>query len=113
MFWVFGLMYFSVGIAMTLDPISRDTLARKYSYYTLTSSRAIIGLFYPWAKNSMRKRRITARTKIALDSENTVTFGPSGRSKRHPIPTRPPQFAHIDDAEKVFHLMQQIQKETS
>ena len=67
----------------------------------------------PLFKPSLRKRRITARTKIVLDPEHTVTFGPSGRSKRHPIPTRPPQFAHIDDAEKVFHLMQQIQKETS
>jgi hypothetical protein len=113
MFWVFGLVHFSIGIAITGYAISRHTLARKYSYYTLTSSRAIIGLSYPWAKPSLRKRRITARTKIVLDPEHTVTFGPSGRSKRHPIPTRPPQFAHIDDAEKVFHLMQQIQKETS
>jgi hypothetical protein len=113
MFWVFGLLHFAVGISLTIYAISRDTVARMYSYYTLTTSRAIIGLSYPWTKNSIRRFRITPRTKVVLDPEHTVTFGPSGRSKRHPIPTRAPQFSRIDDAEKVFHLMQQIQKETS
>ena len=111
-FWLFGTVHFSVGIAVTIYAICRNTVARCYSYYTLTSRRAIIGLSYPWAKPRLRKIRITPSRKISTDHEHTVVFGPPGRSKRHPFPTRAPQFTRIDDAGKVFHLMQQIQKET-
>lgn len=111
-FWMFGLIHFSAGLAMTAYAALRDTLARRYSYYTLTSRRAIIGLSYPWRKPSLRKFRITQKTKITTDHEHTVTFGPPGRSKRHPLPTRAPQFTRIDDVEKLYHLMLQIQKET-
>lgn len=111
-FWMFGLIHFSAGLAMTAYAALRDTLARRYSYYTLTSRRAIIGLSYPWRTPSLRKFRITQNTKVTTDHEHTVTFGPPGRSKRHPLPTKPPQFTRIDDVEKLYHLMLQIQKET-
>lgn len=110
--WLAGTVHFSVGIAVTVYAICRNTVARRYSYYTLTSRRAIIGLSYPWSKPRLRKIRITPKRKISTDHEHTVVFGPAGRSKRHPFPTRAPQFTRIDDAPKVFHLMQQIQKET-
>lgn len=111
-FWLFGLIHFSAGAALVLYGALRDTVARRYSYYTLTNRRAIIGLSYPWAARSLRKFRITPRSKITTDHVHTVVFGPPGRSRRHPIPKRPPQFTRIDDADKVYHLMQQIQKET-
>ncbi|MDG1069167.1 MAG: hypothetical protein P8P40_12450 [Sulfitobacter sp.] len=111
-FWLVGLIHLSVGICLTLYAVFRDTVARRYSYYTLTTRRAIIGLSYPWTKPSLRKIRITPRTKLSTDHEHTVVFGLPGRSKRHPYPTRAPQFSRIDDAEKVYHLMLQIQKET-
>lgn len=111
-FWMFGLFHLSAGLAMTGYAIGRDTLARRHSYYTLTNQRAIIGLSYPWSAPRLRKFRITPSRKISTDFEHTVIFGPPGRSKRHPLPTRAPQFAYIDDAEKVYHLMLQIQKET-
>ncbi|KEJ88757.1 hypothetical protein [Sulfitobacter donghicola] len=111
--WLAGLPHFAVGMALALYAICRDTVARRYSYYTLTNQRAIIGLFYPWRGRSLRKFRITKNTKISTDHEHTVVFGRAGRSKRHPFPTRAPQFSRIDDAEKVYHLMRQIQKEKS
>lgn len=111
--WMFGLIHFSVGIGLTVYSITHDTIARRHSYYTLTSKRAIIGLAYPWMPRTLRKFRITPSTRITNDPEHTVTFGPMGRSKRHPFPKRAPQFARIDDAQKVLHLMQQIQKEPS
>ena len=111
-FWIIGLVHLAAGLAITLYSIFGDTVARRYSYYTLTSRRAIIGLSYPWTKPRLRKFRITPRTKLKTDHEHTVVFGRPGRSKRHPFATRAPQFARIDDAEKVYHLMQQIQKET-
>ena len=112
LFWIPMSFHFFAGLAVTTYAICRNTAARRYSYYTLTSKRAIIGLSYPWAKPRLRKIRITPSRKIFTDHEHTVFFGPPGRSKRHPFPTRAPQFTRIDDAEKVFHLMQQIQKET-
>lgn len=112
-FWVFGLIHFASGIALTFYALGRDTVARRYSYYTLTTQRAIIGLSYPWARPRLRKIRLTKSTRIRTNHEHTVTFGYAGRSKRHPFPTRAPQFSRIDDAEKVFHLMRQIQKEMS
>jgi hypothetical protein len=111
-FWMFGLIHFSAGLCMTIYSLLRDTVARRYSYYTLTSRRAIIGLSYPWRAPSLRKFRLTHTRKISTDHVHTVTFGPPGRSKRHPLPTCAPQFTRIDEAENVYHLMQQIQKET-
>ena len=112
LFWVPMSVHFFIGLTITIYAIFRNTVAHRYSYYTLTSQRAIIGLSYPWAKPRLRKIRITPERKISTDHEHTVVFGPPGRSKRHPFPTRTPQFTRIDDAQKVFHLMQQIQKET-
>ncbi len=111
-FWMFGLIHFSVGACMTAYAVCRDTVARRYSYYTLTSRRAIIGLSYPWAPLRLRKFRLSPTRKITTDHEHTITFGPPGRSKLHPLPKRAPQFTRIDDAERLYHLMQQIQKET-
>jgi len=111
-FWVVGLIFLGVGVVLTAYAVCRNTVARRYSYYTLTSHRAIIGLSYPWAKPRLRKIRITPRRKIRTDHEHTITFGLSGRSKHHPFPTRAPQFTWIDDVDKVYHLILKIQKET-
>lgn len=109
-FWVFGVVHLGVGISLAIYAITRDTVARIYSYYTLTSQCAMSGLCNPWARITLPKFRITPRPKLAPHHEHSVTFGPPGRSKRHPFPTRAPQFTRIDDAGKVYHLMQQIQK---
>lgn len=111
--WLIGLVHFGSGIALTLYAGARDTVARKYSYYTLTSERAIIGLSYPWAEKSLRKTRITKSTRLRQTNDHTVTFGPAGRSKRHPFPLRAPQFTRIDDATKLYDMMRQIQKDTT
>lgn len=113
LFWMIGLIHFGAGAGLALYAVLRDTVARRYSYYTLTNSRAIIGTFYPWADRQMVKKRITPRTKIKLHDGHTLTFGPPRRSKRHPFPLRSPQFTRIDDAEHVLDLMRQIQKDKS
>lgn len=109
--WTIGIIHFTTGLALAAYAVSRDTVARRYSYDTLTSRRAIIGLSYPWTQKSLRKIRITKSTRIRLPNEHTVTFGPPGRSKRHPFPLRAPQFTRIDDAEKLYDQMRQIQKD--
>lgn len=56
----------------------------------------------PYAHKGLRKFRIIPRTKNFFSPQETVTFG-----------TRTPLFTCIDEAEKVFHLMHDIQKETA
>lgn len=113
LFWMLGLIHFGAGAGLAVYAFLRDTVARRYSYYTLTNSRAIIGTSYPWADRQMLKKRITPRTKIKLHDGHTLVFGKPGRSKRHPFPLRSPQFTRIDDAEHVLDLMRQIQKDKS
>lgn len=110
--WMFGLIHFSVGAGLCVYAIMRDTLARRYSHYTLTNQRAIVGVSYPWASRQLVKTRITPRTKVTLEQGHTVLFGPPGCSKRHPFPLRSPQFTRIDDADLVLDLMRKMQKDT-
>lgn len=111
-FWMFGLLHFGVGAGLAIYALLRDTTARRHSFYTLTSQRAIIGTSYPWSVRRLLKKRIKPRTKLTLIHGHTIVFGPPRRSKRHPFPLRSPQFARIDDAEHVLSLMRQIQKDT-
>lgn len=51
----------------------------------------------------------TNTTQITSDH----SFRPPWDSKHHPSPTRARLFTRVDDVGKVYHLMRQIQKDTS
>lgn len=109
---VSGLVHSGVGVTVTAYAALRDTVERRSSYDTLTSGRAIFGLFDPWAARSVSKFRIGKKTTIRMRHGHTAAFGQASRMRHSPFPTPAPQFTRIDDTEKVYHLMQQIQKET-
>jgi hypothetical protein len=85
---------------------------RRRGYTALMSHRAIIWLSYPGAPPNLCKFRITPRTKLRKNQEHTGISRPIGRSKRFQLLMRARRFTRIDHVGKVFHLMQQIQKET-
>ncbi|WP_299412743.1 hypothetical protein [uncultured Sulfitobacter sp.] len=106
------LVPLGIGIAFTCYSVLRDTVARRYSFYTLTNQRAIVGTSYPWSFKRLMITKVTSRTPIHLQRGHTVVFGVPKYSSLYPLPLRRPQFTRIDDAENVLSLMQEIQKDT-
>ena len=118
LFWSFGLIHFSVGIAMIIGPSFWSAFRRRHSWYTLTNARAFIATDMPGFGRRLKSYPITGGAKLEFIDDNppSLIFATQTRQGKN----RPYQvaigFERIMEAREVYKMMRDIQtgdKETN
>ena len=110
-FWSFGLIHFSVGIAMIIGPSFWSAYRRRHSWYTLTNTRAFIATDMKVQGRRLKSYPISRDTPLELidGSPPTIQFATETRQGKN----RPYQvaigFERIIDARDVYEMMRDIQ----
>lgn len=112
-FWMFGLIHFSVGIAIFVRSLLGPTWRRQFTWYTLTDRRAFIATDLPLQGKELRSYPITPDSPIRLQGGRlpTVHFarerhvGDKGRHYTVDI-----GFERIADGDKVMALLREAQR---
>lgn len=120
-FWMFGLIHFTVGVAIVLFPLLGQPMLRRRSFYTLTNRRAFIGTDLPLTGRRLRSWVISPQTMLELieypDGLGTVNFAlaPSTATyrRRRRAGGRSIGFQRIGDASRVYAMMSKIQKDAA
>lgn len=114
-FWMFGLIFFFVGLGRINKQILGAARRRRYSHYTLTNRRAIVATNLPLVGRALKSYPITATTQLELNELGelgTVNFARQDKVSRNSFQgAQAIGFERIPDARQVFSLMRQIQQE--
>ncbi len=113
-FWVFGLLHFAVGLALALAPIFWGPYKRRRTWYTLTNRRAFIATDLPLRGKQLKSYPITEETVLdyapgppaTIHFETETHRTSKGRNVQVPI-----GFERIDNGDKVYRLMRDIQRD--
>ena len=114
-FWMFGLIHFFVGIGIGIGPVFWSTLKRRKSWYTLTNKRALIATDMPTKGRVLKSYPITKDTMIELVSGDPASlhFATVQRRSKNGTYKAKIGFERIADAQQVYTLMRDIQKEAA
>lgn len=111
-FWMFGLIHFSVGVAMAFGGFLRRPWQNSRTWYSLSNKRAFIATDYPIVGKRLRSYPINAGTSLSMDEGAlatihfaTQTYTHKGRQR-----TRRIGFHRIADGPHVYRLMRDIQR---
>ncbi len=111
-FWMFGLIFFFVGIGGLTNAIIGDTQRRRRSFYTLTNRRAFIAQNPRFQKKSLQSFIVGSDMNIEFvdGSPPSIFFATNeGGAKNNPS-MKKIGFERISDAKNVMRLMGQIQQ---
>lgn len=111
-FWMFGLIHFSVGAAMVFGALAWPTFRRRRTWYTLTDQRAFIATALPLKGKRLDSYGIGPDTRLGLNSGSpgSVMFaseerrGNKGRAYTVEI-----GFERIAEAREVHGLIRELQ----
>lgn len=109
-FWMFGLLHFSVGLAIALGPIIGGAYLRRHTWYTLTNRRTFVATNTPIQGKTLKSYPINMDTVLEYDagSPSTIWFtyapGRDGKGRRRV------GFERIDDGATVYRLMRDVQR---
>lgn len=112
-FWMFGLLHFGVGIAISFGALFKDAYRRRYTFYTLTSKRAFIATDMPHKGQHLESYPITPDTALTYipGALATVNFATKDRrSGKNHWQTEPIGFERITDGDTVYRQMREIQQ---
>ena len=112
--WTFGLIHFSVGLAVLLGPILLPAYMRKKTWYTLTTRKAYIADLPILGGKRLRSYPITKDTPIEIKTGTytTINFASTQRrGKNNRTYTVPIGFERLTDGDTVRGLIRQIQKD--
>lgn len=109
-FWMFGLIHFSAGLAVSGSAVFGNTWKRRHSWYTLTDRRAFVATDLPFKGRNLKSYPIGPTTTIDYQAgpPATVHFaeelrsGSKGRTYKARV-----GFERLDDGAEV---MRQIRK---
>lgn len=106
-FWTFGLIHFSVGIAIIFGAFFWTPWRRRHTWYTLTSRRAFIATDLPLAGRKLKSWPIDEDTPLEFSpgERATVNFAKEFRQTKNGTRTVPVGFEEIADGEEVFRLI--------
>mgnify|MGYP003676568696 CR=1 FL=1 len=138
--WVFGLLHLSVGVGIILAALFGPTWHRRHSWYSLSNKRAFIATKIPFLGRKLNSYPITPDSSLHLidGTPGTVMFHtnvstfrsattrsvqmhgqpgiqvavPAGGNSRARTRTTRIGFERIQDAPRIYALMQKIQKGT-
>lgn len=112
-FWMFGLIHFSVGIAMFWSAILGATIRRRHTWYTLTDRRAFIATDLPLRGRQLKCYPITSQSRLTFAEGplSTIHFAREERrankGRRYMVDVG---FERIEEGEKVYALMRKVRK---
>lgn len=113
-FWMFGLIHFFVGIGVGIGPVFWSTLRRRRSWYTLTDKRAIVATDMPTRGRVLRSYPISKDTVLEINTNEpaSISFA-AGRRRKNGKHKAKFGFERIADANQVYALLRDIQKEAT
>lgn len=115
-FWMFGLIHFCMGLGMAFGPAIKDAITRRYTWYTLTNTRAIIATALPVFARTLKSYEITRETVIDFRATAPATIYFAEReiySRNKKLRTIQIGFQRIENGEEVYRLIRDIQKDTA
>ena len=112
MFWAFGLIHFSIGLALSFGALFWGAFRRRRSWYTLTDRRAFIATDMPLKGKQLQSYPITDDTALRYDEGelDSVWFAHDYRSNKNGSTRVDIGFERISEGEKVYRLMRDIQR---
>ncbi len=110
LFWMFGLIHFTAGLAVALGPILFPAWRRRHTWYTLTDRRAFIATDMPLRGRRLDSYDLRATTRLSLVPGPPATIHFATRSQRGRNGTRavPVGFERIEDGDRVYRLMRDL-----
>jgi hypothetical protein len=111
-FWMFGLIHFSVGLGIMVGGPIISVYKRRHCYYSLTSRRAFIATDSPLLGRSLDSYPITADSPISF-SEGTLSdvhFASRQVRVKNGHRTVAIGFDRIENGRKVLSLIRQVQR---
>lgn len=114
-FWMFGLIHFCVGIGLAVGPQFYSAWRRRHTWYTLTNQRAFIATDSPLEDRSLKSYVINAETKLEFESgiPASIYFDHEYRSGKNGARKIPIGFERIQDGEKVYRMLRNVQKDAT
>lgn len=111
-FWMFGLIFFFVGLSQTARAIAGDGLLHRFTTYTLTNRRAFIATKAPIIGKRLQSYPITATTPIDFrnDDPPSIHFATTRMAGRFGSQTQSAGFEHIEDGQHVLALIRKVQR---
>lgn len=112
-FWMFGLIHFSVGIAITLHALIWPTYRRRHTWYTLTNERAFVAMALPFKGKSLNSYPILPDTPLRLadGQPGSVWFAQEHRRTKNGSRRVDIGFERLHDARDVLKMMTEIQRD--
>lgn len=110
-FWIFGLLHFSMGIAIILHALFWDSFKRNRTWYTLSDRRAFIATDLPFIGKKLASYDINQDATLRLidGSPASVFFASETRQINGSTKTRPIGFERIADGKSVYRKIRDIQ----
>jgi hypothetical protein len=116
-FWMFGLLHFGVGLAISGGMLINPIIAAKRTWYTLTNKRGMIARTSILGQKSLSSYPINADTQIeyvtkTFEKGSVFFANKQVRNRKRQNRTRnvPVGFENITDAANVQRLIRDIQK---
>lgn len=111
-FWMFGLIHFGVGLALSFGPIVWPAYMRRHTWYTLTDRRAFIATDAPLLGRRLKSYPIERGTVLSYDAGNpaTIHFAHVMRRTKNGSSRSDIGFERIAEGPEVYGLMRQIQR---
>ena len=108
MYWIIIFVLIISGIG----PPIWDAIKRRYSFYTLTTERAFIGIDMPIKGRSLNSYPIDAKTELSMKKSlyDAVYFAHRMKETKNGAYRIDIGFESIEDGDKVYKLMSDIQR---
>ena len=109
--WIFGLIHFSVGVALIVGPQYYSAYRRRNTWYTLTDRRAFIATELAVVGKKLQSYPIDNDTRLDFIDENpaTIHFAETTRRTKNGSYRVPVGFERIEEGRKVYRLIRDIQ----
>jgi hypothetical protein len=112
-FWMFGLIFFFVGLGVAGNALFGNTWKRRHSWYALSNRRAFIATDLPFVGRRLNSWPVTAETMIEFDEgeRSSLWFARETRrrSKGGTYTVRH-GFERIADGRAVLALLRRVQR---
>ena len=115
-FWMFGLIHFGAGLAISFGAIFWDAYRRRHTWYTLTDRRAFIATDMPHKGRKLQSYPIDPGTPLEFSPGPlaTITFASEERrgnkGRRYTVPVG---FERIAEGDVVYRHLRTIQEARS
>lgn len=111
-FWMFGLIFFGLGLYQIAQVIAGNGLLHRFTHYTLTNRRAIIATNPPLMRKTLQSYPISADTPLDFrnDDPPSIHFTIARMTGRYGTEPRSAGFENITDGQHVLALMRKIQR---